>query len=72
MNNHKTDLEPQSPAFLVGAVIGRIKSTCNKCRAAELHNKCSLGYRCDSYTPKEPCPKPLTIKQLIDASKSCP
>lgn len=41
----------------------RIKSTCNKCRASERHNECSLGYRCDSYT------KPLTIQQLIDAPK---
>jgi len=47
----------------------RIKTTCNKCRASEFHNECSLGYSCDSYTPKEPCPKPKTIKQLINAPK---
>ena len=58
--------EPKSPKFIVG----RIKSTCNKCRASESHNECSLGYLCHDYTPKEPCPKPLTIRQLIDAPKS--
>jgi len=47
----------------------RIKSTCNKCRASEFHNECSLGYYCYNYTPKEPCPKPLTIQQLINQSK---
>ncbi len=47
----------------------RIKSTRNKCRAAEFHNVCSLGYSMDSYTPKEPCPKPLTIIQLINAAR---
>jgi len=30
MNNHKTDLKPQNPAFLVGDVIGRLFSEINK------------------------------------------
>jgi len=44
--------------------------TCNKCRASEFHNECSLGFWCESYTPREPCPKPLTINQLINAPKN--
>ena len=71
MNEENKNELGTEPDVLVGAVIGRIKPTCNKCRASEFHNECSLGYWCESYTPKEPCPKPLTIRQLIDAPKSC-
>jgi hypothetical protein len=48
----------------------KIKKTCEGCRASEFHNECSLGYACREYTPLEPCPKPRTIRQLIDAPKS--
>lgn len=49
-------------------VLGRNKS-CNKCRASENHNECSLGYVCKDYKPLEPCPKPLTIKALVESIK---
>jgi hypothetical protein len=42
---------------------------CNRCRASEAHNECSLGYQCNDWIPFEPCPKPTTIRQLIDAGK---
>jgi hypothetical protein len=61
--------EQQNEALDLDSVKPRIKSTCNKCRASEFHNECSLGYSCDNYTPKEPCPKPLTIHALINAPK---
>ena len=68
LDKHLTD-EPN--LFELPDAIALSKLTCNKCRASEFHNECSLGYWCESYTPKEPCPKPLTIRQLIDAPKSC-
>lgn len=45
----------------------RIRKSCVKCRAFEAHYRCSLGYKNDRGTPKEPCPKPLNIKSLIEA-----
>ena len=62
--------ESQKQALNIPVVKHRLRQTCNKCRASEFHNECSLGYWCESYTPKEPCPKPLTIKELINASKN--
>ena len=56
--------------IVLSVVSGRIKRTCEGCRASEFHNECSLGYACKEYTPLEPCPKPRTIRQLIDAPKS--
>ncbi len=43
----------------------KMKKSCNDCRASEAHNECSLWYSCYNYTPKELCPKPRTIKQLL-------
>lgn len=43
--------------------------TCDGCRASEGRNECSIGYQCTDWTPLEPCPKPKTIRQLIDSSK---
>jgi hypothetical protein len=50
-----------------------MKKTCEGCRALEyglIHNycwECSLGYDIDSAkaVPKEQCPKPRTIAELI-------
>jgi hypothetical protein len=48
--------------------------TCEGCRAFEYINncdkRCSIGYYQEYGIPKEPCPKPKTIQQLIDAPKS--
>jgi len=51
----------------------RMKKTCSGCRALEyglIHNycwECSLGYDIDATKgiPKELCPKPKTIAELI-------
>jgi len=52
----------------------KIKKTCEGCRAYEYINNvdrsCTLGYYQDYGTPMEQCPKPKTIKQLINAEKS--
>lgn len=40
--------------------------TCDGCRASEGRNECSLGYYCKDWKPMEMCPKPKTIRQLID------
>lgn len=45
------------------------KKNCNGCRASERYSECSLGYKCEDYKPKEPCPKPLTIQKLIEAKR---
>lgn len=45
----------------------RLKKSCQGCRASEWHNECSIGYSCDGYVPKEPCPKPRTYDQLINS-----
>ncbi len=55
----------------------RMKKTCNGCRALEngiIHShcwECSLGYNIDCVKgiPKEYCPKPMTIPELIEISK---
>ena len=51
----------------------RLKQTCDGCRAYDYVNnvdrKCSLGYAEDYGKPLEICPKPKTIKQLIEAGK---
>ncbi len=44
--------------------------TCDGCRANEGANSCSLGYWLKDWVPLEPCPKPKTIRQLIDAPKA--
>lgn len=46
--------------------------TCDKCRANEGRNECSLGYPVKEWIPMDKCPKPLTIKQLIYSQKYDP
>ena len=50
------------------------KRTCDKCRAfyvytGDAHPECSLGYEIitEGYIPAEPCPKPITNKEYIEA-----
>jgi hypothetical protein len=51
-----------------------MNKTCEGCRAYEYINnvdrKCSLGYYQERGEPKEKCPKPKTIDQLVIAPKS--
>jgi len=55
----------------------QMKKSCNGCRALEygiIHNhcwECSLGYDIDPVrgVPREQCPKPKTIAELIRSEK---
>lgn len=48
--------------------------TCNGCRALEMLQtepaRCTLGFQFDNrFRPAAPCPKPTTIRELIDANR---
>lgn len=52
------------------------KRTCNNCRAMQrlrLRGWCSLGYKTEGepwdLKPMEPCPKPLTHREIIEIRK---
>lgn len=56
----------------------RIRKSCIGCRAYEpaaggkygaFAYTCSLGYSQDKGKPQEPCPRPTTVKALVESPK---
>ncbi len=76
---HSSTGEPIEALSVVpgSAVLKNRKSTCLRCRAFDGHTRCTLGFEVRSVktfygqflrAPAEPCPRPITVKQFIEAA----